>query len=295
MKTSNENEKLESLLAQGAITEDEYNTLIKKNLNISSGQEKKADITSESTQNAKEDFKIISNLSRFPQNVVHAGSHIQRAVVNKIACAISNALAIIVFFYILFDSLPKIVQGRVDFLEIAIIPLILMFIGFIFWVFYLKNLNKSGLYLQTSEAINWGRGIIKITPSRKRQEYKGLMVGQEFEGGIIGFFDKTGTYVGIVAKSDLPDKMNYDQAKIACEKYSDYGHKDWFLPDHNEMEGICMNLHVKNIGDFKNDLYLGTKNYVVDFSKKTIVWLGNFKSKEDLYCIRPLRIVKIVW
>lgn len=293
MKTSKENEKLESLLAQGAITEDEYNTLIKKNQNISSGQGKKADITSESSPDAKKDIKIVDAPSRYPEDVVKAGSHIQKAVGNKIASVIFNALAIIVFLYILIDSLPNIVQGRVDFLEIAIIPLFFMFIGFIFWVFYLKNLSRSGLYLQTSEAIYRGRGSIKITPSVKRQESKGLKVGQKFEGGIIGFFSESGEYVGIVAESDLPEKMNYDQAKISLEKFNSNGYTDWSLPDHNEMRVICNN--ISDIGNFNNDNYWVGGSYKggigrFNFVRKSANWAKN----SDLNFVRPVRTIKVI-
>ncbi len=298
MNSTEEIKKLKALLIQGAITENEYTTLIQKldpEKNEKEENDKNEIITNPPIESDPE-LIIISNLNRLPENVVTAGKSIQSAIGFQVASYICNVIGIVIFIL----SLSSLLSGR-GFGDLLgdnpafIFALIFISIGFVFWIVSLTKFNKAGEFLKKSEAVYYGRNIIKVEPSRQKVESHGLKVGQAFAGGIIAYFDETGNYVAIVSKADLTEKMNLKQARLACKKFNSDGYSDWFLPDGDELVRAYNNLHNKQTDSFKKETYWVNRHGVdysnlYDFSSKQ----DYFRQKPEFNLVRPMRLVKLL-
>lgn len=297
--------KLKSLRDFGAITEKEYNHLVSK-LEPESGNGKNEAVSVNNNQSSLEqvdESMVVGNLTRLPENVVSAGKSIRGAIGWQIASYFFNFLGIILLVVSLSSILSSIMNGRdVEYIisdnPALIASIISIFLGAIFKIVSLSKFSKTGSFLKESESIYYGRNTIKVNPSKHITESNGLVVGQEFAGGIIAFFDKSKKYVGIVAKEDLPEKMNVEQAFAACIKFNSNEYSDWFLPDRVELSTCYQHLHSKQLGNFKEDKYWFEKRYQ-DFEENNEILFDfnpnptdSINKKSDLNLVRPMRLVK---
>jgi hypothetical protein len=304
MNTIEEIQKLKALLDQGAITKEEYNTLSKK---LEPEKDKKEEepkeaVNSDNSFQPDSELNIISNLNRLPDNLVFAGDSIQSAVGFQVASFICNFIGTVILIVSSFSMLSSIMNSRswdriLGDNPAFIFALILFLLAFIFWVTSLVKFDKAGAFLKKTKAITFESKLNKIEPIRNIEpvrnimESKGFKIGYKYEGGFIAYFNEQDKNVLIVSKSDLPEKMNLQQAKLACKKYNSGGYTDWFLPSSGELEALCENLHVNRIVKFKNEPYWSTDG-TVNFSNNK--FLSYESVSNDLNLVRPIRLNKIL-
>ena len=298
--------KIKIQLDQGAITEAEFNSL-KANI-IPNPKEKIADQNSannnQSSLEQVDESMVIGNLSRIPEKMVSSGESIKSAIGWQIASYFFNFLGIVLLVVGLSSILYSISNGNdvediISDNPLIIVSIIAILMGGVFKIVSLSKFSKAGTLLKESESIYCGRNTIKIKPSKHITESNGLVIGQEFAGGLIAFFGESKKYVGIVAKEDLPEKMNFEQAIVACMKFNSIGYSDWFLPDIDELSIAYQHLHSKQLGNFNEDIYwfrtrrIGSiyNNGILFDSEKSEPSYSLFK-KTDLNLVRPMRLVK---
>lgn len=231
--------------------------------------------------------------SRNPQNIVTAGEFIQNSVkhyVQSFICFLLIIPLLVIFFISNIQALINGDTGRVlneGGMQLFLIA-ILTLAGFALWIKSIIKINKAGSLIKTSEAVYYKRKSIKVFPDRTIKESNGFQIGQELLGGSIAYFDNTGRYAVIVAKYDLEEKMNKNDAQIACEKLHLDNNSDWFLPDVDELLAIYDNLMIKGIGNFAKDKYWSTF-HEVDFANGSI----KYNSINNLNLVRPIRVVQL--
>lgn len=231
--------------------------------------------------------------SRKPQNIVSAGECIQSAVKRYVISFICFLVIIPLFVSFFISNIQALISGNIERalneggMQLLLIAILSVF-GFVLWITSLVKLNNAGTLIKTSEAIYYKRGSIKVSPNRNIKEMYGFKIGQELLDGTIAYFDNTGRYAVIVAKSDLEEKMNQNDAQIACEKLNLDNNSDWYLPDVDELLVIYDNLMIKGIGNFAKDKYWSTF-HEVDFTNGSI----KYNSNNNLNFVRPIRVVQL--
>ncbi len=87
-----------------------------------------------------------------------------------------------------------------------------------------------------------------------------VKVGDYIEGGIV-FFSKNG-HLRIVTKNDLDFTglvgKDWKKAKEFCQNQTIYGHKDWYLPDADELNLIRNELFGKFNSELSQNYYLSS-------------------------------------
>jgi TolB-like protein len=86
-------------------------------------------------------------------------------------------------------------------------------------------------------------------------------------------------------------------AAQACDALVVNGFDDWFLPSRDELHYMYGNLHMKGLGDFKNDYYHsstgnGDQSWHENFSNGDQYWVYYaWGDGRGTYCVRPIRQV----
>ena len=96
-----------------------------------------------------------------------------------------------------------------------------------------------------------------------------LNIGDEFEGGIIFYFDETAEHGLIVSKEDLSATADWDEAMQYAIGYNAAGFNDWRLPTIEELDLIYKSK--EQIGDFVRFSYWSSTAYAEHFA-----WFQNF-------------------
>jgi hypothetical protein len=122
------------------------------------------------------------------------------------------------------------------------------------------------------------------------QELKKTVIGAEYEGGIVFYWnDNTGKHGLIAAQNDLGE-FNWQQAKDTCSKLNFNGYTDWRLPDKDELGALYANRNV--VGNFKPALYWSSSevNVAKAFCETFDYGIAdNFNFKALKYRVRAVR------
>ena len=81
-----------------------------------------------------------------------------------------------------------------------------------------------------------------------------LKIGDIFAGGIIFQIDLDGLHGKVCSKGDL-GSFNWNDAKTACQNFSDGDYSDWYLPSKDELNLLYNTLPQKDLGNFAKDWY----------------------------------------
>ncbi len=88
---------------------------------------------------------------------------------------------------------------------------------------------------------------------RQKSAATSLKIGDEYDGGKIAWLDATGQHGLIAAKSDLPSRYSWEDAKKACHDYKENGYSDWYLPTKDELNKLY---YAKSaVGGFSDFIY----------------------------------------
>jgi len=287
MSANEEIKKLKALLDEGAISEVEYNKLKEKETNSENEIIKNNETTPEIDLNA--------DLTRYPLNVVNAGLKIKQAVTIQVFSHVFNLIGVFLIILAVINGFSSIQSGNFSVDEGALtFGIFFLILGFVFWIISLVKYSKAGTLLRTSESLFYGRRTMKINPDVGVKASGALRVGQDFAGGIVAYFDRTGKYVGIVSKDDISGETKQKMALSACKEHIEDVYNDWQLPDYNELKAIYRNLKAEGIGNLKNAEYWCSDSYksAINFSN------GEFSDRrfgnKNALQIRPLRLIKLV-
>jgi membrane-bound inhibitor of C-type lysozyme len=119
-----------------------------------------------------------------------------------------------------------------------------------------------------------------------------IVAGAKYQGGIVIYWNKTGKQ-GLLAAEKEFDKLNWRDAKKACENYSviveGIVYDDWRLPTKEELNALYINKNV--VGGFAVAYYWSSSQ-----SNNSTAWLQYFGSgsqslsKNDYRCrVRAVR------
>jgi hypothetical protein len=127
--------------------------------------------------------------------------------------------------------------------------------------------------------------IIILGNSCKKKSDPTLVVGQNYQGGIIAYIDRSGKHGLIAAKNDINQmcvwgcqgkfigtSLSYGQGQIntnkiisgctdvnsaanKCDVFVQDGYNDWFLPSFDELLLLYNNLHKQGKGSFVASVY----------------------------------------
>lgn len=81
-----------------------------------------------------------------------------------------------------------------------------------------------------------------------------LKIGDTYAGGIIFQIDSDGLRGKVCSKVDL-GSFNWNDAKVACQSFSEGDYSDWYLPSKDELNLLYNTLSQKDLGNFSNDWY----------------------------------------
>jgi hypothetical protein len=108
---------------------------------------------------------------------------------------------------------------------------------------------------------------------------------------------KTFTYQSVktteVAEADFPEKMNWENAKAACENLGE----GWRLPAKEEMAELFENYYLKGLGNFASggDYWLSDHNTSALFRDTMGYYAGyEYKTKFDKHGVRAVRSTKVI-
>jgi hypothetical protein len=101
---------------------------------------------------------------------------------------------------------------------------------------------EANLKIKKSHEIKKAKNILK-TDEIMKNENKSFVIEKNSKGQKLE-----------VAEHDFPNKMNWDDAMKSCEKLGD----GWRLPSRNELKQMYIQLHQKDLGNFKKDSYISS-------------------------------------
>ena len=109
-----------------------------------------------------------------------------------------------------------------------------------------------------------------------------LKIGDMHEGGLIFYVDASGKHGKLVSAENLErsnnlGRLNWDDAMLKCEEYSEGGHTDWYLPSIEEMEKIYDRLYLKGFGNFTGTFYWSSTE---DQDNQSLAWVQKFAISE---------------
>jgi len=101
-------------------------------------------------------------------------------------------------------------------------------------------------------------------------------IGDRGPGGGIVFFVNDGKHMEV---SEELGSHNWERAKAVARSYQGGGFTDWRLPTQTESDSMYVNLKLKNLGNFANEVYWtsSVRNGISDS------WLQNFNTGNQYY------------
>jgi serine/threonine protein kinase len=102
-----------------------------------------------------------------------------------------------------------------------------------------------------------------------------LTIGQEFQGGIIFYIDKSGKH-GKISTLKSIGYFDWDDAKYECETLSLNEYSDWYLPSREELDLLCSNKKMITSG-YGSEVWSSTINALDD----NYAWGNNFNNCND--------------
>ena len=308
MSLNEEIQKLNKLLEDGAITQEEFENLNEQLTGVSNETQDNPELTVVNKEKTKNDlstemhnklflnnFKSISLkvFNEIQNNNGMAGSKIGTSVLYAVLTQVSITIA---FLIALFGFIPALLAqspGDAVFITNTLMYMF-MLLAFVFWIAQLSSLNSAGKIfknrLETLAMLSHIDERIFIIHDPELIELKGLKIGQEFGGGILTFFDKSKNFAVIFAKNDLDGKYTHKEAIDACKRYSSEGYNDWILPSSNEIMLAQKSSKKHSFPGLANSHYCSS-----DF-----VWVSVFKDEISFDrfnlstgLVRPIRIVPL--
>jgi len=179
-------------------------------------------------------------------------------------------------------NVEKVRKKNKRFLVIAVIGLLLIVAtGGIYSLLHEEKKQQDKLESEKQQALDSTKAALEIALIQKRKADSALIIaetlivaGAKYQGGIVIYWNKTGKQ-GLLAAEKEFDKLNWRDAKKACDEYSviveGSAYDDWRLPTKEELNALYINKNV--VGGFARDYYWSSSE-----SSNNSVWLQNFGS-----------------
>ncbi len=152
-----------------------------------------------------------------------------------------------------------------------------------------KNITTNKEHLMLKDVVNNDNNVAQnknnlvdnnsksdVESNNQNSETKNInsayYIGQENEGGIIFYIDKTGKHGVVAAILDIGN-FNWYDAFNKCHTRNENMFSDWRLPSKNELNLMYDNLHRKGKGNFSNQNYWSN-----DFYEENNAWVKNFSN-----------------
>lgn len=158
----------------------------------------------------------------------------------------------------------------------------------------MKTKTLTTLILLISSFASFANTQAIIAASKKKKAYE---IGQETQGGIVFYLNKSKTHGLVAAKKDQMENAHYADCLEGINDPANHdaegaAYLDWRMPKLWEAYKMYMNLHLVNLGNFSASSYWTSKEwtgfdkmYVLNFAKG----LDFTSLKTDTYRARAVR------